>query len=136
MAINKWTYKMIDNITNPNSKIPPKHNPNIKGQSCASSSLLMSGVIVSDRPWSTDINDPLIASLICLAESGKPVSGSMTTKLTVPFSRSIRTRISPFVKFLKSKGLRIYNEYSIIYVTHVVFRRRHLEIGWNSESWA
>ena len=78
--------------------------PNIKGQSVSSSLVLP----ISDSTVyvllirSLDLISPPIAQRMLLAERGsfEEESGSLTTNF-VPFSLSICTRISSFVKLLK-----------------------------------
>ena len=77
--------------------------PNIKGQSVLSS--LVSPISSSTlyvSLLSLDLNSPPIAQRMLLAEIGplEEESGSLTTNF-VPFSLSICTRISSFVKLLK-----------------------------------
>ena len=77
--------------------------PNIKGQSVSSS--LVSPISSSTlyvSLLSLDLNSPPIAQRMLLAEIGpfEEESGSLTTNF-VPFSLSICTRISSFVKLLK-----------------------------------
>ena len=78
--------------------------PNIKGQSVSFSlvSLFISDSTVYVSLRSLDLISPPIAQRMLLAERGsfEEESGSLTTNF-VPFSLSICTRISSFVKLLK-----------------------------------
>ena len=77
--------------------------PNIKGQSVLSSLVSpISGSTLYVSLLSLDLNSPPIAQRMSLAEIGsfEEESGSLTTNF-VPFSLSICTTISSFVKLLK-----------------------------------
>lgn len=105
LIMDESTYITMDKITKMNSNAPPMDNPNIKGQSTSSSSLLRLGATENNRPWSLDVNGPLalIASCTLLAETGNLVSGFLTTKLTLFVPGLIWTRMSSLVKVLKTK---------------------------------